>query len=66
MNKSLDCRSRDMLNFDFLEKGALYVLIFKKNVYLIIFYQVTKFHCLFVLRFWAIWVLQLFVSQIVM
>ena len=50
--KTLDYWSRDMLNFNFPEKGLRLVSpphcvwFFKKNFYHVTFYKLTKFHCL--------------------
>ena len=44
--------------------ASLSASFLKKNISHVIFYQLTKFHCLIVfLRYWAICVLQLFVVQ---
>ena len=52
--KTSDYRSRGMLNFDFLEKGLgivsqpHFVYNFLRTMFFYdIFYQLTKFHCLF-------------------
>ena len=55
-----DCWSRDTLNFDFLKKGfglvsRICVWFFKKNISQILFYQLTKFHCLIAFTSWDIW-----------
>ena len=47
--KTLDCWSRDTLNFDFMEKGlgivfpTHFVYDFSRKIYHIIFYRLTKF-----------------------
>ena len=58
--KILDCWCRDMLNFDSLEKclnkfsTTFCVWFSKKNIFHVIFYQLTKFHCLIAFTSWNI------------
>ena len=74
--KTLDYWSRNMLNFDILEKSLGLIspsrmispscMIFKKNVYHIILTdQISLSEYLYFLRYWAICLMQLFLSQIV-
>ena len=65
---------RDMLNFDFLDKGlgivssAHFVYDFSKkcsSCYILLTDQVSFPDCLYFLRYWAMCVLQLFVIHVV-
>ena len=59
--KTSDCWSRDTLNFDFLRKVSgnsfttrFCVWLFKKNVFCVIIYYLSKFHWLIVFISWDI------------
>ena len=75
MYKTLDYWSRDVLNFNFLEKdlGIVSVTNFgcdvSRKMFVMLNYiltdQISLSNCLCILRYWAICVLQLLVSQIV-
>ena len=71
--KTLDYWSGDMLNLNFPKKGLGLVspphlrMIFQENYfscYILLTDQISLPHCLYSLRYWAIYVLQLFVSQL--
>ena len=69
--KTLDYSSRDMLNFNFSEKGleivSLHILgmIFQEKCYIISTDQISLPHCHNLLRYWSIFVLKLFFNQVV-
>ena len=72
--KTLHYWSRDMLNFDFLDKGlgivfpAHFVNDFSTkcfSYYILLTEQISLPGCLYFLRYWAICVLQFFVNQVV-
>ena len=59
--KTLDYWSRDMLNFDFLKKGLEIISVphfvhgfSNKNISHVIFYWLTKLHCLIAFTSWDI------------
>ena len=71
---TLDCWSRDKLNFDILEKGLRivppphYVYDFSIkcfSCYILLTDQISWYNCPYILRYLVICVLQLFVSQVV-
>ena len=75
LHETLDCWFRDMLNFDFLEKGLgivyqqHFVIDFSRNMfswYILLKEQIPLFDYLYPSKYCAIYVLQLFVSQAVM
>ena len=59
-----------MLNFDFLDKDlrivspANFVYGFSTKMFLMLTDQISLPGCLYFLRYWAIYVLQLFVNQL--
>ena len=72
--KTLDYWSRDMLNFNFSEKGLGLVSpphfvndFWKKcfSCYLLLIYQISLSDCLYFWRYWTICALKLFVNQAV-
>ena len=72
--KTSDYWPRDILNFEFLEKGLglvsppHFVCDFSRKMFLMLHainWPKSLSDCLYFLRYWAICVLQLFVSQIV-
>ena len=72
--KTLHYWSRDMLNFDFLDKGleivspAHFVYDFStkcSSCYILLTEQISLPGCLYFLSYWTICVLQLFVDQVV-
>ena len=66
-----------MVNFDFLEKGLGLVssphvvydfsteMFLSFSCYILLINQISLSNCLYFLRYWAIYVLQFFVSQVV-
>ena len=75
LNKTLDYWSRDLLNFDFLEKGIvnsfsnIFCTIFLEDCfscYVLLTVQISFFDCLYFLRYWTICLLSLLVSQVLM
>ena len=73
MYKTLEYWSRDMLNFEFLEKGLEvappphFVNDFSRKMFLkLLTDQFSLPGCLYFWRYWSIGVLQLFVKQDVM
>ena len=73
MYKTLDYRSRYMLNFNFSEEGlglvspphSLYDFSRKMFFMFLLTDQISLSDCLYFSRYWAICVLQLFVNQAV-
>ena len=73
MHKTLDYWSRDMLKFDFLEKGLgmfsppHFVYDISRKMFLVLYIliseQISLSDCFYFLKFWAMYVLQLFVNQ---
>ena len=51
-----------MLKFDFLEKG---LGIVSHDIFCMIFFQEKLFSCYVFLRYWAMYILHLFVNQVV-
>ena len=63
-----------MLNFDISDKGlgivspAYFVYVYQKkcsSCYILLTDQISLAGCLYFLRYWAVYVLQLFVNQVV-
>ena len=69
--KTLDCWLRDLLKFDFFEKGLGivtppdFVHDFSRKLFLtnvLLTDQISLFACFYFLKYWAIYILQLFIN----